>query len=65
MNLRVAAFSSTLIYLLLLTLRAYPVLSPNALAGDLATMKLAMTSPTARIETHVALPCLIALAQLS
>ena len=52
MNLRVAAFSSTLIYLLLLlTLRAYPVLSPNALAGDPATMKLAMTSPTARIET--------------
>lgn len=51
MNLRSAALTSTLVYLLLLTLRAYPVLAPNALAGDPATLPIAMTAPTARIET--------------
>jgi len=50
-NLRSAALTSTLVYLLLLTLRAYPVLAPNALAGDPATLPIAMTAPTARIET--------------
>ena len=51
MNLKTAALIGTLIYLLLLTVRAYAVLSPNAFSTNPRDLNIAQTPPDAQILT--------------
>lgn len=51
MNLKSAAMTSTLVYVLLLTLRAFPILSPDEFSLSAKNLPILLTPPNATIRT--------------